>query len=213
MAAQPLLIMKRTGFSVFHVRSARYGTTFVVNKAAHMDLIARADTSPELSSYELGRPRFDYVFDGEPRTTSVPLSGLRKDGKLVFWDVAQDRYSKESAHALEVRRQHAQLQGAEYVLFDKVLGDNFAEVKNRKSAQLMLFQAFGLSTEDIETSVLLEVQAGPRAIRELASSIGVAVSVMTVASLRLWLKGRAQLPMTTELLQPSWLVSRSTGYA
>jgi hypothetical protein len=205
--------MKRTGFSVFHVRSALYGTTFVVNKAAHMDLIARADTSPELSAYELGAPTFEYVFEGKPRRTPVPLSGRRKDGKLVFWDVAQDRYSRESARALEVRRQHAQLQGAEYVLFDNVLGDNFAEAKNRKSAQLMLFQAFGMNTEDIETAALVEVQAGPRAIRDLASSIGVAVSVMTVASLRLWLKGRAQLPMNTELLHPSWLVSRSTGYA
>lgn len=205
--------MKRTGFSVFHVRSARYGTTFVVNKAAHMDFIARADTSPELLSYEVGKPKFDYSFEGEARTTAVPLSGRRKDGKQVFWDVRQERFSKEAAHALGVRRKHAELCGAEYVLFDNVLGDSFAEVKNRKSAQLMLFQAFKLDTEQVETSTLLELQAGPKAVGELADAIHVPVSVMTVAALRLWLKGRAQLPFTTQLLQPSWLVSRSAAYA
>ena len=205
--------MKRTGFSVFHVRSARYGTTFVVSKAAHMDLIARADTSPELVSYEVGAPRFDYIFEGAERTTTVPLSGRRKDGKQVFWDVAQERYSKEAAHALAVRRKHAELCGAEYVLFQQVLGDNFAEVKNRKSAQLMLFQAFNLDTEQVETKALLELQAGAKAVSDLAATLKVPVSVMTVASLRLWLKGRAQLPFTTQLLQPSWQVNRSAAHA
>ncbi|MGJ0223566.1 hypothetical protein ACQUZK_09215, partial [Streptococcus pyogenes] len=151
--------------------------------------------------------------EGEQRVTRVPLSGRRKDGRLVFWDVAQERYSTISARALAVRRQHAELLGAEYVMFDSALGGSFAEVKNRKSAQLMLFQAHGLDTEEIETKALLELQQGSKSIRELAATIGVAESVMTVASLRLWLKGRAQVPMVTQLLQPSWRVSRSTGYA
>lgn len=202
--------MKRTGFSVFLVRSARYGKTLNVSHAAHMALVTRADTSPELGHYDLGTPAYEFMFKGKSHLTKVPLSGLRKDGRRVFWDVAQHRYSAKGEFALSVRRERALLEGAEYIIFEgDVLGDDYVEAKNRKTAQAYLFQARDRETHEEEASCLMELLHGVRTLQALTERLGVPLTVITVAVIRLWMKGRVVVPMTTELLQPSWPVRRS----
>lgn len=206
--------MKRPGFSVFHVRSARYGRTLVVSNAAHMALVTRADTSPELGHYDLGTPTYQFAFGGKDLTTTVPLSGLRKDGRRVFWDVAQERYSPEGAFALDIRQKRAALEGADYVLFDSdVLGSTFAEVKNRSTMQSHLFQARDRETHDEETACLMALLQEPLSLSSLSERLELPLEVVTVSILRLWLKGRVVVPMRTQLLQPSWVVRRSDALA
>lgn len=206
--------MKRTGFSVFLVRSARYGKTLVVSNAAHLALVTRADTSPELGHYDLGTPTYEFSFEGKSVSTTVPLAGMRKDGRRVYWDVAQERYSKKGALALSVRQERAELEGADYVLFESnVLGATYAEVKNRNSMQSYLYRARDRETHDEETACLMALAQRPLLLAGLCEQLALSLEVATVSVLRLWLKGRVVLPLSTQLLQPSWEVRRSDGTA
>jgi hypothetical protein len=206
--------MKHSRFSCFLARSARYGKTFEVGSAMQLALVTRADTSPELGHYELEASSYEFVFEGKTHRTTVPLSAVLKDGRRCSWDVAQERYSAKGVFALQVRQERARLEGAEYVLFKSdILGSSYAEVKNRKTAQAYLYQARDFDTDELETACLMELVHGSRTLQELSTRLGRPLVTTAVAALRLWMKSKVLLPLTTELLQPSWLVRRSDGHA
>lgn len=201
--------MKPSKFGVFLTRSARYGKTFQVHNAAHKALVTRADTTPEMGHYELGTTTYEFMFRGKASSKTIPLTGTLKDGRTCFWDVSPSWPSEKASFAQEVARERAELTGGDYVLFEgQVLGSTYEEVKNRQTAQCYLFQARDFETHELETAILLALVRGPGTIQELAQASGHSVVVTTVAVLRLWLKCRVEVPLTTQLLQPGWNVRR-----
>jgi hypothetical protein len=205
--------MTYPGFNVLLVRSALYGTTFELNHVTQKLLVTWGDTTPGLKEYALKSPVLNYVEEGEAKQTAVPLSCVMSDGKSCWWDLHGSKPSASALLAKEVRQEHARRVGAQYVPFDEgAFTKNYAELKNRQSAQSYLYMARDCSTKQLQTDCMMALLQGPATLEALAKRLKASITKVTVATLRLWLDEHVCLPMTTELLRPAWVVERSHGH-
>ena len=200
--------MIKKGYSLYLVRSALYGTTFEVTKQIYKQLITWADTTPGVTGYAIDEKSFDY-FDGDvPKLATLPLT-VAIDGRNDFWDTTEFGSLDNPSQSNLVLRAQAELGGHRYELFTQSrFAENTIERKNRQSAQLDLFKAHNLDTTKLECECLMALTTGALTVSQLATKFAVSEIKMMVVALRLWLRQRVALPMTTEYLQASWIVRR-----
>lgn len=201
--------MIRKGFSLYLVRSAKYGRTLKLSSFRHKDLVTQVDTSPEVSDYVIGAPSFRFLHHGKPDVASVPVSVVRKDGSRAFLDLVPYGTCARPSTANVTLRAHAKEIGFDYELFD---GDSFdkniIEKKNRQSAQNLLYLAHGSAMSDLQTQCLLSLTAGPLSVTELAQLLGASETKVLVVALRLWLAQKIEVPLTTRYLGADWTLRR-----
>ena len=202
--------MIRKGFSVYLVRSARYGTTLQLSSLMHKLLLTWADTSPDVADYTVNSPTFDFVDRGKARQTSVPICVKTRSGRTRFLDMSTYGLASAPSLSRQVKQAHAEQSGADYEVFDRDrFNQNYVEKKNRQSAQNLLYMAHGLNTSELQANCLMALgRAGARTVQDLAAAIETSPTKMLVVALRLWLENKVSLPLTTQLMQPSWTVER-----
>ena len=202
--------MSRDSYSVYHVLSARLEKQIVVTDLLHDMLICWADTDPSIATYTVGGPRLRF-FDrkGKERVAQVPLVTTSREGQVEHWDTTWSTNGAGECLASQMKQAHAQDVGATYRLFGRsVFESNRIETKNRKSAQRYLYAGNGVATEAAECQSLLALVDGPQPISRLSLILGRSDAFASLVVLRLWLKGRVVLPMTSSLMQPNWVVAR-----
>ena len=203
--------MSRSSYSVYHVLSARLARQVVVTDLLHDLLICWADTDPRVASYVVGGPRLQFADStGNPREVQIPLLTTLTTGQVEHWDTTWSRSAVDDSLANRIKRTHADETGATYRLFDRgAFESNRIETKNRKSAQRVLYAGHGVATEEAECRVLMALVQGPQAISTLSATLGRSDTFASLVTLRLWLKGRVSLPMTSSLMHMGWEVTRS----
>ena len=205
--------MIRKGYSLYLVRSAKYGTTFKMGTASQKLLVTWADTTPGVTGYYAAAQAFEFTDGNKTKTATVPLV-IDVNGQAQYWDITQFGSAGKPSTRNEVIRAHAALDACGYELFDTDrFNRNIVENKNRQSAQNLLYLAHNWDTSELETESLMALVPGALTVAQLAKKIVRTETQTMVIALRLWLRNRVVLPLTTDYLQPAWMVRRADhGY-
>ncbi len=201
--------MIRKGYSLYLVRSAKYGTTLKLGDALQKLLVTWADTTPGVTGYSVATPAFEFTVGNKTKTATVPLV-VGIEGHAQYWDITQHGSAGKPSATNEVIRAHAELGACGYELFDSErFNPNLIETKNRQSAQNLLYLAHAWDTNELETECLMALVPGALTVAQLAKKLLRTETQTMVIALRLWLRKRVVLPLTTDYLQPSWTVRRA----
>ena len=209
--SQPLpLDLPRRGYSVHFARSTRLGRHVSLPDSLAQKVLVWADTDPRVLSYSLGGPTWTYQNSKGQADSTSPFITVRMAGNASsYWDFRWSRTSSATSKSCAAKAAHSAAEGFGYKVFAP--GDfhvNLVEHDNRVIAQKLLYDGLGVDTAALEAKVLMELTS-PRTVLELGARLSLSHTRTTFIVLRLWLRGLAHLPMTTERIQPLWLVRRS----
>ena len=199
--------MRRGPYSVWTVRCVRLNKSVELPDRLHALLVNKLDTDPDIVSFSLGGPRYRYIVGGREKETEVTAVATTASGCTVHMDTTWSTSCVPTRPDELVKQAHAEQGGFTYQLFSRSVFDaNHIELKNRLSTQTLLYQAREFNSEQLETLFLLRLAEGPTTLDSLMRGSAVTFAQACVGVLRLWLRRRARVPLTTQLLQPAWLV-------
>jgi len=192
--------MKREHYSLHFVFSLQLGCRVCVGSALESWLVSWADTDRLVESYELGGPEFEYEHRGKKQSTKVPLVVHDERNQSGYWDTLDDR-GAFSTKPHDVKRSHAELRGQQYRLFtSSFFEENVVERKNRLQAHRWLHAAHGTDLRQVEAGIRLSTARSAKTFLQLSDEMRCSVVTVQVAALRLWKRGRVQLPLHQHLL-------------
>jgi len=163
---------------------------------------------PDVQSVTWSGPTWVYESNGRDRSTSIPLTVLRRSSRQVeYWDVVDDRRGVPASVA--VKRARSELEGRPYVLFDtRFINSHPVELWNRRTGYFILAQAKAELLDPVEVDVLVATERRDVALKELVDELPHSDGLVRAAVMNLWRKGRLQVPAAERLFGNSWVIRR-----
>jgi hypothetical protein len=196
---------KREHYSVHFIFSLELGCTLTLDSTLKTWLVARADTHPDVSTYEMGGPVYSYeptrpTKEKKTLTTTVPMTVYDAQERRGYWDVLDDR-GKRASRQFDIKREHAALEGVGYQVFTtSYFEETIVERKNTITAHRWLYSAHGVDTSTVESGMRLKTAQRAMTFQQLADELRCNVMESRVAALRLWKQSRLRLPADKLLL-------------
>jgi hypothetical protein len=108
----------------------------------------------------------------------------------------------------DIKRTHAELEGASYRLFTTSYFDaQIVMRKNTLAAQRWLSAAAGVALNEVEAGVRLTTDVAPKTFQELSEELRCTIPAARVAALRLWKQRKVRLAMDEVLVgHPNFVV-------
>lgn len=173
------------------VMSATYGRQIRVRDKFHDDLLARADTTPEVAGYEVDTPTIFYVVNGQKKEWDFPLSVWLKNGGLELWASTREQDITAGGPLDMARRAHAEDLRATFRLFTEAdLRGNPTLHANRMTLRSYMASWHEVDTAALEHELLTATPAvAPVTIAELAITTSQPFDAVRLALFRLLKRG------------------------